>query len=295
MRLGAQPPCACDLTKVGATLHQEPAKDQFKTESPIRAFTTWDTMGKFAIGKGFRPSLQHLVPYLNAMEEKEGWSIVQILEADQQTPSFLFRQSRELTVFEVTNGLAPELAEEVTRLLDKSPLIDTAKLMPGRVHEVTSVFVDGTAFFGSDKPKLNQSSHVDDPINPKHYAGRACADLGERMTANSYQVLKYCWRLGEKDAECQELGKAIWYLDSEIELFSALDDEDEPRRSGVYPDHKWVNLKLKGQNQFVRDVALKLVSWNRYGNMNTLKLLRRVIDAEIVNRKCGEFGRQQEP
>lgn len=43
------------------TLHQEPERDQFKTESPIRAFTTWTVQGFYALGKGFRPSLAHLL------------------------------------------------------------------------------------------------------------------------------------------------------------------------------------------------------------------------------------------
>lgn len=59
---------------------------------------------------------------------------------------------------------------------------------------------------------------ADDPINPKHYAGTACAQIGERLTGNSYQVLKYNWRLGKKDTATIEVGKSIWYLDREIEL-----------------------------------------------------------------------------
>ena len=83
------------------TLHQEPERDQFKSESPIRAFTDWQVNGRYALGKGFRPSLQHVVPYLEAMERKEGWRVVQVLEAGTQTPSFLFRLEREPTLAEL--------------------------------------------------------------------------------------------------------------------------------------------------------------------------------------------------
>lgn len=73
-------------------LHINPAPDNFATESPIRAFTHWDAQGKYAIGKGFRPSLQHLARYLDAMDEREGWELVQILESATSAPSFVFRK-----------------------------------------------------------------------------------------------------------------------------------------------------------------------------------------------------------
>lgn len=74
------------------TLHIDPVSDNFVTESPIRAFTHWDAQGKYAIGKGFRPSLQHLARYLDAMISKEGWELVQILESATSAPSFVFRK-----------------------------------------------------------------------------------------------------------------------------------------------------------------------------------------------------------
>lgn len=57
-----------------------------------------------------------------------------------------------------------------------------------------------------------------DPINPAYYAGTACAEIIERMTTNVGFAAKYAWRLGEKDDEKQEAGKAIWYLKRQIEL-----------------------------------------------------------------------------
>lgn len=73
-------------------LHATPEPDRFTNESPIRAFTDWQTTGNYALGKGFRPSLQHMVEYLDAMERKEGWALMQVLEAGGQVPSFLFRR-----------------------------------------------------------------------------------------------------------------------------------------------------------------------------------------------------------
>lgn len=70
----------------------QPEPDGFTHESPIRAFTNWSVAGNYAIGKGFRPSLQHLTVYLDAMENREGWALLQILEAATGSPSFVFRK-----------------------------------------------------------------------------------------------------------------------------------------------------------------------------------------------------------
>lgn len=72
----------------------EPKRDNFATESPIRAFTTFEVSGRYAVGKGFRPSLQHLVHYLDAMESREGWRLVQIIEAS--APTIIFRKEYEV-------------------------------------------------------------------------------------------------------------------------------------------------------------------------------------------------------
>ena len=80
-----------------ASLHAQPEPDGFTHESPIRAFTDWTVNGRYAIGKGFRPSLQHLTVYLDAMERLEGWALLQVLEAASGSPSFVFRQKEPAT------------------------------------------------------------------------------------------------------------------------------------------------------------------------------------------------------
>lgn len=81
-----------DVEQPREQLYAAPAPDGFAHESPIRAFTDWKCDGRYAIGKGFRPSLAHLTVYLDAMETREGWSLVQILEAASGSPSFVFRR-----------------------------------------------------------------------------------------------------------------------------------------------------------------------------------------------------------
>jgi hypothetical protein len=116
----------------GMGLHEEPKKDGFTHETPIRAFTTWIVDGQYALGKGFRPSLQHLVPYLNAMEGKEGWRLLQVLEAGTQTPSFLFRAERP-PVYQVTMGLdtdvSPEFKARIEEFLSQAPTLASQMVM----------------------------------------------------------------------------------------------------------------------------------------------------------------------
>jgi hypothetical protein len=119
---------AWESTRKPASLHEEPKKDGFQHETPIRAFTTWTADGYYALGKGFRPSLQHLVPYLNAMEQKEGWRLVQVLEAGSQTPSFLFRRERPMYRIDIPPmgdlDLSPEFKARMEEFLSNCPIID---------------------------------------------------------------------------------------------------------------------------------------------------------------------------
>jgi len=396
------------------TLHQEPERDQFKTESPIRAFTTWTVQGLYALGKGFRPSLAHLVPYLHAMESKEGWQLVQVLEAGTQTPSFIFRQSRvipdevlidrlrgddgfkqsirdllndgeservhltlscDTTAAKVSVGLRQVTGDMQSAIDDswndgacmsRSTLEDFIDRINGYAAELGTVeepFVRNREGFEEAGRKIDQARDMsadldgfgepavptptypimpeiaekpaaramasrmdqhdygdmqpedeplgtlydmtppaeaiggqppaeaigDDPINPKHYGGTACAEIGELLTANSYQVLKYNWRLGEKDSPCVEIGKSIWYLDRELAMIAEghtfIPGDDR------LPDHTFFDHRLRGRSEHTAKVARSLISWNRYGNPETLKLLRRVLQGELDRLDgCKDWG-----
>jgi len=111
----------------------------------------------------------------------------------------------------------------------------------------------------------------DDPINPSHYAGTLCAEIGERLTGNSYQVLKYNWRLGKKDSPVIEIGKSIWYLDREIELAYA---GWCPPTSHSLPTDEWFYVRYKDQDDFVQTTCINLINWNRHADSNCLHILR---------------------
>lgn len=110
-----------------------------------------------------------------------------------------------------------------------------------------------------------------DPINPPHYAGTLCAEIGERLTGNSYQVLKYNWRLGKKDAPDIEIGKSIWYLDRELELAYA---GWRPPTALTLPTDPWFFERYRHQTDFVQAVAINLINWNRHADKDCLHILR---------------------
>ena len=65
---------------------------------------------------------------------------------------------------------------------------------------------------------------MSDSVNhPKHYtshpAGIECITVTEWMNFNIGNAIKYLWRAGfkSKDTEIQDLQKAIWYINREID------------------------------------------------------------------------------
>lgn len=218
--------------------------DNFTTESPIRAFTDFQVAGRYAIGKGFRPSLAHLSRYLNAMENKEGWALAQIIlpENDAGDPTIVFRKT--------------------FRTLIVNPSMEVASAQPPLPT-------------GSDATDLNQ---IDNPLRPKHYGGTQCAEIGELLTANSFQVLRYNWRLGKKDEAVQELGKGLFYLEREIHVGSSRQVYVPNTR---LPPAEWFEQRLVECDDYVRSVAWRLIDWNRTGVVLHLTNLRLL----MVSRK----------
>lgn len=318
--------------------------DRFTSESPIRAFTEFRVAGTWAIGKGFRPSLAHLHTYLDAMQSKEGWHLVQMLDGGSLNPTLIFQRDRIMS-FTVPErpavatledvdawlkdmgfalvalpdgtiryeperkiGKHPALAAPYTPSEDKTPgwmkhasddpipddhYMKAAEYVirrvlagktPDYVEPTIRDFkkrfappknhnqVDRTSLFQQlefvmqgkttvlrlkqlidayreecrltfrepykdfakavlDSPEgqaavtdavlsvyIKTPNVGDDPINPAYYDGTACAEIIEHMPTNVGIAAKYGWRLGEKDEEVQECGKAAWYLKRELAL-----------------------------------------------------------------------------
>lgn len=63
---------------------------------------------------------------------------------------------------------------------------------------------------------------MSDKVNhPKHYnshpSGVECITVVRHMNFNKGNAVKYVWRAGDKGNEIEDLQKAIWYLNDEIE------------------------------------------------------------------------------
>lgn len=76
------------------------------------------------------------------------------------------------------------------------------------------------------KKDFAQTSMPDAINHPPHYtshpSGVECIDVAEWMSYNIGNVFKYCWRSGLKtENPLEDLRKAAWYLDREIERLQA--------------------------------------------------------------------------
>jgi len=174
------------------------ATDGFTTESPIRAFTDFKVNGRYAIGKGFRPSMAHLGAYLDAMEGREGWKLVQVIMPDNEAgdPTMLFNRVSRVVYSQACLPPIEDIGREMLR---------EAKTTDRKTGKA---------------PELGMP-YGDDPIHPKHYDGTACCEIIDHMPANVGLATKYIWRLGEKDPIAQEIGKLIFYLERQIEIEDA--------------------------------------------------------------------------
>jgi len=58
--------------------------------------------------------------------------------------------------------------------------------------------------------------------HPRHYnanpSGVECIDVVEHMSFNVGNAVKYLWRADHKGAPIEDLRKAAWYVQREIEL-----------------------------------------------------------------------------
>lgn len=69
---------------------------------------------------------------------------------------------------------------------------------------------------------IEKVSKEDDLVNsPKHYATDPsrveCIQIKRKMSANLGDSFKYCWRVGKKWDDKQDLEKALWYINDAIE------------------------------------------------------------------------------
>lgn len=61
------------------------------------------------------------------------------------------------------------------------------------------------------------TSNVDHPDHYNVVPGIECIDVVEHMNFNRGNATKYIWRAGHKGSEVEDLRKAVWYLEREID------------------------------------------------------------------------------
>lgn len=163
---------------------------------------------------------------------------------------------------------------------DGAKIIDHVRNEGGEETRTTVVTDPNTPY--------GQTSLAFDDANPAHYGGWACGDIGERLSANGYQILKYCWRLGKKDDPCKELGKALRYLDREVDYLKVafFDHTLVPNFTGIDRDNRLNYLldRTADQSQFTADVARFL--WNGY-TWSDLEKLKAMISDQRAKYDCG--------
>jgi hypothetical protein len=71
-----------------------------------------------------------------------------------------------------------------------------------------------------------QTQHVDPVNHPPHYtshpSGVECIQVVEHMNFSLGNAVKYIWRADEKGNALEDLEKARWYLDRELQRRAAL-------------------------------------------------------------------------
>lgn len=81
--------------------------------------------------------------------------------------------------------------------------------------------------------ELTASKNVDSVNHPSHYEsvvkGVECIDVTEQFNFNRGNAIKYIWRAGHKDKskEIEDLRKAAWYINREIERLIREREESE--------------------------------------------------------------------
>lgn len=99
------------------------------------------------------------------------------------------------------------------RCLARSPLGNQCLLEPcheGRHDEGGNNYFDD--YFPPIEEKVNHPKHYNG-----HPSGIECITIVEHLSFNVGNAIKYLWRAGLKDAHIQDLEKAKWYVEREIQ------------------------------------------------------------------------------
>lgn len=101
----------------------------------------------------------------------------------------------------------------VWRKINKTPNAETLNA----IKEIESMSDEEKTKFKTSEELFKA---LDDSVNhPKHYTQRniECIDVAETFNFNLGNAMKYIWRCEDKGKKIEDLQKAVWYLNREIE------------------------------------------------------------------------------
>lgn len=119
---------------------------------------------------------------------------------------------------EPLDGLGPDrwsLAQLEGEIKRRRFISDTGEAMSRVASMGVAVNEDGALTDSAGKP-------LADPVNhPPHYtahpSGVECIDVTEHMSFNVGNAVKYLWRADHKGRQVEDLEKARWYVEREIQ------------------------------------------------------------------------------
>lgn len=75
--------------------------------------------------------------------------------------------------------------------------------------------------------------HWPDPINPQHYtshpSGVECIQITKHMNFCLGNAMKYIWRAGQKGDAIEDLNKAAWYIQCEIDRLRSIQQDKQEK------------------------------------------------------------------
>lgn len=84
---------------------------------------------------------------------------------------------------------------------------------------------------------------MDNVNKPKHYrshpSGIECIQVTEHMGFNLGNAMKYIWRCDEKWDAIEDLKKARWYLNREIERRESINGKESSESEGLRESYGW--------------------------------------------------------
>lgn len=95
--------------------------------------------------------------------------------------------------------------------------------------ELHQIMVGGKVITSTEWVK-EQKENMDAVNHPTHYTSHPnnieCIDITEHMNFCVGNAVKYLWRSGKKGDEIEDLRKAAWYIQREIERLEKLNSKE---------------------------------------------------------------------